>query len=422
MVSRDNRDVVLSGARIVDGLGGPPVEDACVVLRNNKIHAILKNEQVEGEGFRRIDASGKTILPGLMDMHIHLRMGPDDSWKMGPMKVPVHLDLPLTSIGIRGFSRARQALHAGFTTIRDVGCVGNLGQSLRDAIDGGIVEGPRIVACGTNFGATGGTTDYIPDWLKRTDVDGRLIDGVDEIRRMVRSLVKNRVDWVKFFATGTYGAKSITQEYTDQEIAAIMEEAHARGKPVCAHACYAKGTLAIVKAGIDSVEHGSDLTDEIIELMLEKGTYLVPTMYVFHANAYDGEAYGMPSELIAIARAKCEDHVLSYQKALKAGVKMVAGSDIGAPVCPHGTSAREISLLVKYGMSPMEAIVAATRTAAQMIKRDDLGTLEVGKLADLVVVDGNPLEDITILENPDRISIVMKDGVTHVDRLNSARN
>ena len=416
-MSRSPAEIAFVGGRLIDGNGGPPIEDSVVVLRGAAIMAAgpaVSNPIAPTT--RRIDVTGKTVMPGLMDMHIHLKMGLDDTWKVKAMKVPVDLDMPLTLIGIKGFARARQALEMGFTTLRDVGDIGHLAVSLRDAIDTGLVEGPRIVACGENFSATGGTTDFLPDWLSRNDVPKRIIDGPDEIRRYIRSLAKNRVDWVKFIATGTLGPTAVAQEYSDDEIAAIVREARARGKPVCAHACYAEGALAVAKAGVDSLEHGCRLTDEIVEVMLEKGTFLVPTLSLFHSIVADGHELGIPTATIEMAREQLDAHVKSFALALEAGVEIASGSDIGSPGCAHGRSAHELTLLVEFGMTPLQAITAATKTSARMLGRDDLGTLAEGKLADLVIVDGDPLTEIAILEDAARIELVMKNGEICFDR------
>lgn len=410
--------VALHGATLVDGNGGPAVEDAVVVWQRGRILAAGAAAStpipVDAES---LDVSGMTVIPGLMDTHIHLKMGLDDPWKVKALKVPIDLDLPLAQIGIKGFARARQALHMGFTTLRDVGDIGHLGVSLRDLVAAGVVEGPRIVACGENFSATGGTTDFLPDWLSRNDVPSRIADGEDELRRIVRSLVKNRVDWIKFIATGTIGPGAIPQEYTDREIEVIVEEAHARGKPVCAHACYEQGARALAGAGVDSIEHGCELAPDIVELMHQRDIYLVPTLYLFHAIVEDGAELGIPAPLVELARAKLETHVTSFQQAHAAGVRIAAGSDIGSPACGHGTSARELTLLVEYGMTPLEAITAATKVSAQMLRLDhELGTVEAGRLADLVVVDGDPLADIRVLEDARRIAVVVKDGAIQIDR------
>lgn len=410
--------LALVGAKLVDGRGGPPVEESVILVEGARIAAVGDAGSLPVPPTSQcIDVTGRTVVPGLMDTHIHLKMGMDDAWKVKALRVPVDLDMPLTLIALKGFARARQALGMGFTTLRDVGDIGHLGVSLRDAIDGGLVEGPRIVACGENFSATGGTTDFLPDWISRNDVPNRVVDGADEIRRMVRSLVKNRVDWIKFIATGTIGPTAIAQEFTDDEIAVIVAEARDRGKPVCAHACYERGALALARAGVDSIEHGCELSDETIELMLANGTFLVPTLCLFHSIVADGAALDIPPLLVELARKKLDAHVASYRKALAAGVSIAVGSDIGSPACPHGTSARELGLLVEFGMTPMQALVAATAESARMLRRDhEIGTIETGKLADLVVVNGDPLADIRVLQDEARIEIVLKGGEPYVDR------
>jgi len=418
----ERAELALVGGQLVDGRGGPPVANGVVVVEGTRITAAGPAGEVSvGPTAQRIDVRGKTIIPGLMDMHIHLKMGLDDPWKVKAMKVPVDLDLPLTLIGIKGYARARQALQMGFTTLRDAGDTGHLAVSLRDAIDGGLVEGPRIVACGENFSATGGTTDFLPDWISRNDVPKRVVDGPDEIRRHVRSLVKNRVDWIKFIATGTLGPTALPVEYSDEEIAAIVSEAQFRGKPVCAHACYEAGALALARAGVDSIEHGCQLTGEIIELMLDRGIYLVPTLSLFHRIVSDGTELGIPATVVELARQQLELHVKSFAMALEAGVRIAAGSDIGSPACGHGTSGHELTLMVEFGMTPMQAIVAATRTSAEMLGKPDLGTLTKGSLADIVVLDGDPLERIEAVEEASRIEIVIKNGAICVDRRPDSR-
>lgn len=419
---RGSGPLALVGAKLVDGRGGPPVEESVILVEGARIAAVGDAGSLPvPPTSQRIDVAGRTVVPGLMDTHIHLKMGMDDAWKVKALRVPVDLDMPLTLIALKGFARARQALGMGFTTLRDVGDIGHLGVSLRDAIDGGLVEGPRIVACGENFSATGGTTDFLPDWISRNDVPNRVVDGADEIRRMVRSLVKNRVDWIKFIATGTIGPTAIPQEFTDEEIAVIVAEARARAKPVCAHACYEPGALALARAGVDSIEHGCQLSDATIELMLENGTFLVPTLCLFHSIVADGAELDIPPSLVELARQKLDEHVASFRRALDAGVSIAVGSDIGSPACPHGTSARELGLLVEFGMTPMQALVAATAESARMLRRDhEIGTIESGKLADLVVVNGDPLDDIRVLQDEARIEIVLKGGEPCVDRRTGA--
>lgn len=298
----------------------------------------------------------------------------------------------------------------GFTTLRDVGDVGDVAVSLRDAINTGIVAGPRILASGPNFTATGGSGDYMPDWLTRTDVETRVIDGVEGVRKAVRRNVKHKTDWIKFFATGTFGDGG-DQDFTDEEMSAICDEAHRKGKYVCAHACFEKGTLAAVNAGVDTIEHGSRLDQEIIDAMLERGTVLVPTIYIFQAIVDDGPAQGMRPSAVAAAKATLERHVESFRNAREAGVPIAMGSDCGNAVTPHGANAIELELMVRYGMTEMEAISSATSGAAAALRiSDETGTIEPGKSADIIVVNGDPLADIAILKDRNKIEMVMKEG------------
>jgi imidazolonepropionase-like amidohydrolase len=401
----------ITGGRLIDGTGRAPSSGCTVLVRGGTIERIAYGESVDLPPSTLVfDAAGKTILPGLIDLHVHLRSGPTDRMRLGSGDVPTHLDMALTMIGIRAYARARQTLRMGFTTLRDVGDVGNLAVSLRDAVRAGIVEGPRILASGPNLTTTGGTADYIPDWLVRTDTESRVVDGLEGVRRAVRRNIKNKTDWIKFFATGTFGEGG-DQDFTDDEMQAMVDEAHAKGKLVCAHACFAKGTLAAVKAGVDSIEHGSNLTDEIIELMVQKGTVLVPTIYIFYSILHNGRKSAMGDAAIATAQRIFDNHVSSFQKAIAAGVPIAMGSDCGNAVTEHGTNAFELELMVRYGMSPMDAIVSATYAAAKTLRlADRIGTIEERKVADLLVVDGDPLADIRILQDKTKICHVMKDG------------
>ncbi len=408
------QDVAITAASLIDGSGAAPVADAMVVVRQGRIAAAGSRQALSVDpAIARIDLPGATLMPGMIDLHVHLRGGPDDRMRLGGGDVPTHLDMSLPTLALRGFARARRTLEMGFTTLRDVGDVGRLAVSLRDAVAAGTVEGPRIVACGPNLTATGGSGDYIPDWLERTDVESRVVDGVEGMRLAVRRNVKNGTDWIKFFATGTFGDGG-DQDFSDAEMAALCDEAHARGKRVCAHCCFPRGTLAAVRAGIDTVEHGSRLNDEIIDEMLARGTALVPTIFIFDAIATQGAASGMKQGAIDVARRTLDEHVDSFRRAMAAGVKIAMGSDCGNAVTEHGDNAAELELMVRHGMAPMDALVAATRGAAEVLGLDDrIGRLAPRMEADLVAVDGDPLADISILKDPARIALVMKGGEIH---------
>jgi imidazolonepropionase-like amidohydrolase len=293
--------------------------------------------------------------------------------------------------------------------------------ALRDAVKAGIIEGPRVIACGYSISGTGGHADRFPPWLCRTDEVRVLADGVDECIKAVRNQIKMKVDWIKFHASGGVMdpfSNPQLQEYSDKEIEAIVNEAHARGKLTFAHAQGAGGIRAAVKAGVDSIEHAFYLEDDVIEMMLKKGTYLNPTLVAMYRIIEAGEKGGIPPESMVKAKPNAEAHVASFQKAYRAGIKICMGTDCGSPYNYHGNNAYELYLMVKHGMREMDALVACTKRAAQALRMENkMGTLEKGKWADVIVVEGNPLEDIGILVNKENIKLVMKEGKIYFNAL-----
>jgi imidazolonepropionase-like amidohydrolase len=306
----------------------------------------------------------------------------------------------------------------GFTTLRGCGDVGWLDVAIRDAVASGIVEGPRVLASGQFLSPTGGHWDFLPEWLDRRDVVTNVADGVEGVRKAVRRQIKMKVNWVKYCGTGgIMNAYEKTFNFAEDELDALVTEAHEKGVLVAAHCIHHKGTLDAVKAGVDSIEHGIMLTDEIIDLMLEKETFLVPTLYAPCAIVERGSEFGLPEAYIEKCRPIKDIHIKSFQKALEAGVNIAFGTDAGMTSVVHGSSAYELELLVKYGMTPIGALKTATQSSAGCVRRSDsLGTLEKGKLADVVVVDGDPLEDIRILQDKERISLILKEGKIYSDR------
>lgn len=412
------RKVALVGGMLIDGLKKVPIENSAILIRDTVIEKVGQKENVKlPEECEVIDVTGKTVMPGMMDLHVHLSIGHLDTPPVGGfMTLPPFISRPMPWFGIMSFAYARLAFEMGFTTIRDVGdleCGGYTSVALRDAINDGIVEGPRILASGPVLTTTGGHADFLPQWLARDDVKPLVVDGVDGCLKAVRQQVKMKTDWIKILATGGIMDPENKQEFNNDELRAIVNEAHSKGKPVCAHCMYAEGTFAAVKAGVDTVEHGTQLTEEIIELMLKNGTYLVPTLSAPYAIVDRGKEFGLPESYIDACRVSVfEPHMRSFRMAYDAGVKMAMGTDCGFPPCPHGTNAIELELMTKdSGMSPMEAIVITTgNNAAALRLEDKLGTIEKGKYADIIVVDGNPLEDIKVLQDKEKISLVMKEG------------
>jgi imidazolonepropionase-like amidohydrolase len=410
--------IALLGGVLIDGSGEDPISDSAILVAGAKVEKVGRKDRVRlPRGSQALDVTGQTVMPGMMDLHVHLNLGELDA-VIPSVGLQTGLADPWPLRGIKAFAYARRALEAGFTTLRDVGDMGNVAVSVRNAINSGIVEGPRVISCGQFLTTTGGHVDLMPLWLRRTDEVTNVADGVDGVIQAVRRQWKMKNDWVKFYATGGLMDPEDKQEFTEDEMGALVGEAHSRAMPVCAHCMYAKGTLAALRAGIDSVEHGTDLTEEIVDLMVKNGTYLVPTLTAPDVIVTKGREFGMPTWYVERMQPHLESQIRSFGIALQKGVRIATGTDAGFNAILHGTSARELQYLVRHGMTPMQAIVAATASSAALLRKQHvLGTIEPGKLADIIVVDGNPLEDITILQDKAKISLVIKEGSLQVNRL-----
>jgi imidazolonepropionase-like amidohydrolase len=408
--------IVLTGGFLIDGKGGTPIENATVLIRGRKIEAAGHRSAIpvppNTEG---IDVSGRTIMPGMTDMHVHLY------WN-GEPNLALHAYKESTAFrAVKAVAWIQRSLEAGFTTLRSAGELGYVDIALRDALDAGIIWGSRVIATGYTISGTGGHADKYPPWLHRTDEVPLIADGVDGCIRAVRQMIKMKVSWIKFHASGgvmdPFSNPQI-QEYSDAEMEAIIKEAHARGKLTFAHAQGAQGIRAAVRAGVDSIEHGVQLEDDVIEMMVKKGTYLVPTFAAPYRIAEAGEKGGIPPESMEKVKGTIESHVKSFQKAYRAGVKICMGTDGGSPYNYHGDNAFELCLMVQNGMKEMDALVACTKRAAEALRMEDqLGTIEAGKRADLLVVDGNPLRDIRVFLNKENIKLVMKEGKIYFNRM-----
>jgi len=404
----------IQGALLIDGNGNEPVSRSLVLVDGERITAVGKVDCLSvPRGYSVIDASAKCLLPGLIDAHVHLYMGDHDLCIPGS-GLPLGLaDHPCMRV-LKSFQYATNTLNAGFTTLRDTGDLADNTIQLREAINQGIVSGPRIIACNQHLSATGGHLAPYPVWLSRSDHVSNVCDGPEGVLRATRHQIRMGADWIKFFATGGISNPHNTQEFSDEEIAVIVNEAHRKNKKVCAHCMYEEGTLAAVKGGIDSVEHGARLNEEIVDAMLERGTWLIPTLCVLDASATMGPDYGMPDWYCSRAKWFYDHNLVSLRLARERGVNIGFGSDSGFNAQKHGRNAREFNQYMHAGFTPMEAIVCATRKNAQMLGLiDQLGTVEPGKLADLILVDANPLENIALLEQTDLISLVMRSGVIY---------
>ena len=390
--------IVLRAARMLDVRSGRIVSPATVVISGDRIQRVGDGDLPADS--RVIDLGDMTLLPGLMDMHVHLTGDLEGDW--------VHRDVTETPIdaALRGVANARKTLLAGFTTVRDVGAPGGSNVSLMRAVDAGWVMGPRIFPSRSAIGITGGhcdVTGYAPGISELGPEDG-VADGVDQALKAVRYQIKHGAKVIKICATagvlsfeGPVGAQQLSEE----EMRAIVQEAARHGLKVAAHAHGTDGILAAVRAGVASIEHGSMLNDEAIALMKQKGTYLVPTAYILTAV----DPSKMPPAIEAKMRTIIPLAQESHRKAIRAGVKIAFGTD--AAVYPHGDNAKEFAVLVGYGMKPIDAIRAATLSAADLLGVTDRGEIAAGMLADLVAVAGNPLDDVRVLE---RVGFVMKGG------------
>jgi len=417
MASTQGRPTALINARLIDGTGGPVGERMTVLVEGGNIAGVGPGERMElPPDCRVIDLAGKTLMPGLIDSHVHLY------WN-GEPNLALHVWKESTALrSIKSVTWIQRSLQAGFTTLRSGGEKAYLDVALRDARAAGLIWGSRVVATGCSISGTGGHADLYPPWLSRSDEVPMVADGIAECIRAVRKQIKMKVEWVKFHASGGVMdpfSDPAYQEYNDKEMQAIVNEAHGRGKLVFAHAQGPGGIRAAVRAGVDSIEHGMYLEDDVIEEMLKKDIHLCPTLVALHRINQHGEAGGIPPESVAKGKVMGEAHIKSFQKAYRAGVKIVMGTDCGSPYNYHGDNAFELGLMVKHGMSEMDAIIAATRRAAENLRRaDKLGTVERGKWADLIVVQGDPLADIQVLVEKSNIKLVMQEGVILRDRLN----
>ena len=396
---------------LIDGTGAAPVRNAVIVIQGDRITAVGANVQVPA-GATVIDLSGETVLPGFIDAHVHLAshtIGDGDWQHAGLMELP-------SQIALLGAAHAQQTLEAGFTTVRVVGSAEFGDVALRNAINAGWIQGPRIIAAGISFGIRGGHCDETnglqPGALGHEGgVEVGVADGVEEVRNAVRYAVKYGADVIKICATG--GVLSLTdsagvQQYTEEEMRAIVETATQLDRRVAAHAHGTAGIKAAVRAGVTSIEHCSILDAEAVALMKQKGTWLVPTLLAGFTVESLATAGRLPPPIAAKALAIAPRMRNSFKLALDGGVKIALGTDAG--VMRHGTNAREFELMVRWGMTPMQAIVAGTWSGATLLGVErDIGTVAVGRRADIVGVRGDPLRDITVLQHVD---FVMKDGRT----------
>ena len=393
-------------ATVVDGTGADPAP-ADIAIEDGRIVEVGTGL----DGDESVDLAGKAVLPGLFDCHTHVVVSSIDTMRL--------IQTPFSYRFFQAAKNLEATIRIGITTVRDAGGA-DLG--IKQAVEDGLVAGPRMHISLSMLSQTGGHGD---GWMpyggsvralltKHPGVPETIVDGPDEMRHKVRELVRMGADVIKVATSGGVLSprdKPTHAHFRPEELEVLVEEATAAGIFVMAHAQAASGIKNAIRAGIRSIDHGIYLDDEAIELMLERGTWLVPTLVAPRGviDAADAGA-SIPEASVAKAREVVETHTASFAKAVAAGVKVAMGTDSG--VTPHGENLRELALMVEGGMTPMQAIEATTRSAAELMGlQDELGTLEPGKRADLVVVDGDPLDVATLA---DRISAVYKDGLAVV--------
>lgn len=403
---------LIHNGTLIDGNGGAPIKGGAVLVQDNRIRSVGSKADLPllDAATTYIDAGGGWILPGLIDTHVHLMLEGID--------IPRLLTTPFSLRFYQGVQYMRRTLDAGITTVRDAGGA-DLG--VKQAQAAGLVAGPRMQISITALSTTGGHGDgWMPSGMALEifppypGMPVNTCDGVEQVRQKVREVLRAGAEVIKVCATGGVLSPTDHPEFTqfsEAELRVMVEEgAYRRGIKVMAHAQGAEGIKNAVRAGIHSIEHGIYLDDEAIELMLAHGTFLVPTLLAPLSVVEQAESKGnMPEYGVRKARETIEIHSESIERAYRAGVQIAMGTDAG--VMPHGTNLRELGLMCQIGMSPMQALVATTKTAAACLGwQDRVGTLEPGKLADVVVTKTDPLANIRSLEDVSNIVLVMQDG------------
>jgi imidazolonepropionase-like amidohydrolase len=399
-----SRTIVRAG-KLLDVRTGKTLTNQAIVIEDGKIISVGPDSGAAADAnVKVIDLSGKTVLPGLIDAHTHITFDPKFGYDRLAISVPRE--------ALIGAKNARVTLLAGFTTIRNLGATEFADIALRDAINAGDVPGPRIDASGPALSITGGHCDdnLLPYEWHATQAG--VADGVENVQHKVREVIKYGADVIKICATGgvlSLGDNPQHSQYTQEELRAIIADAHRLGRKVAAHAHGAQGILWATEAGVDSIEHGSYIDDAAIAAMKQHGTYLVPTLYLGDWFLENAPKTGVPVQMLAKAQAVMPAARKNIAHAFASGVKVGFGTD--AAVYPHGLNAREFAVMVKLGLTPLQSIQAATVNDADLLGWSDKGgVIEPNHYADIIAVDGDPLQDVTTLE---RVKFVMKGGVVY---------
>ena len=415
ILSQSNLTVIKVG-RLIDGKGGKPLMPAMVLLDGKTIVKVAKKLKIP-KNAKIIDLGVATLLPGLIDLHTHLCSKPGIHWEDELVRSNP------AEAALWGAHNAKRTLLAGFTTCREMGPTWPyVDVSLRNAIDEGAIPGPRLFVSGNYVSATGGAGDA-RQFSIYVDVPTvkNLADNPNEIIKAVRTNFKHGADFIKILATGAVLSKGLppgAQQFTDEEIGAAVNEANRWGKTVAAHAHGAEGILAAIRSGVRTIDHGSFLNDEAISILKNtRNTFYVPTLYTSDVIRESGVKNGIPQSEIERELYVRNAQINAFKKALLADIPIGFATDSG--VIPHGDNAREMDVRARYGEKPMNTLVSATSLNAQIIGWEDkIGSVEVGKLADLIAVTGNPLKDIKEMQH---VQFVMKDGEVYLNEISKSK-
>jgi imidazolonepropionase-like amidohydrolase len=395
-VASEDRPVVIRNVSLIDGTGAAPVPGQALISEGRRITWIGPEAQLpEGADQAALDGQGGTIMPGLINCHVHLANdGSPDLFGQAARD-------SVTIAALRGYKNLQLTLESGVTSVRDCGAANGIAVDLAQAVEEGLVPGPRIRAAGRVITMTGGHGHFI----------GREADGPDGVRAATRAEIKAGAHFIKAMATGgvlTPGVIPTQTALQQDELEQVAREAHNAGRRAACHAIGNGGIKNAIRAGIDSIEHGFYLDDEALQLALDHGTTLVPTLIAVNQIVNNGGTGAIPDWVVEKAESESGHHRDSFGAAVRAGMKIAAGTDAGTPFNPHTYMPQELVLMVEYGLSSMDAIVAATRNAAENLGlAPEIGTLAVGRVADVIVVDGDPAADIGAVAS---VRFVMKDG------------
>lgn len=413
----------ITNCQVIDGTGAPPIKNSVVVIRNGKISSVgpFQLSSTVPLTAKTIDAQGGTVMPGLVEAHFH-----PTYFNVAALE-DLDIKYPVEYVTLLAAANAKLALECGYTSARSGGSLFNIDVWLKKAIENDITPGPRLAASGREICGAAGLMDWNPDYRK-IGMEGLvlLVNGPDEARSAVRKLVKDGVEWVKTYPTGDAAAPDVNDHHTlcmtFEEMHAVVQTAHNHGLKVTGHCRATEGIKNALKAGYDAIEHGTFMDDEALELLLARDVPVVPALYFEKASIEHGPQYGMGQKVIDGHRETLEGGAESARKILKAGGRLGMGGDYGFAWNPHGDYAKELTFFVKdVGFSILDTIKCATKTGAEILGRGhELGTLEPGKIADILIVDGDVSKDISLLEKRDRFLAVMQGGIIKAGKLATA--